>query len=502
MNTYSLLNSVQAGEFNNTNRHIDFVYSAGGMLDLSQCFVQLVTRLKTDSGEVHNMVVVNSNGSVSVKNIDLIRNCWLSGDKVGKLEDITRVNILQTNLMEMTKSTSEKLCMIDSLYQPRDYQNGMLLSPFVEMHKIGSIGAFYRDVYLRIPLSQLFSLGSLTVLDTAKTGALRVHVELDTLSNLQVVEAQLFKNPAISGEGDCEDIQIATNLLTVSQPYLNIEQSPYFVGQRISISYAIPIPDPAPDPPAPPPPAVVGTIINILQDPISGNLTLTLDITLNSGNTTFSSIKISEVLETVAVDFRISNANLGICEVMGASMPGDVLEYTTFTVEQYSNNAKSLDKVFEVEGNAVNAMLMFTDGSSNLISQNSRVSSYRMRIDQTDVYDRDINVNYNDTSVLTHDPLHYDSINRTMLNAGLPLKNLTFLNMARDASATAGGVNALTMNLRFDNKPLAQLIVACPLPLTQMSKKVQFSVDTKLPNDTVQGVILYKQVVKSVKLSK
>jgi hypothetical protein len=489
MNTYSLLNSVQSSPFSNTNRHIDFVYSAGGMLDMIQSFVQLVVRMDTASTEVHNMVVKNSNGSLSVKNIDLIRNCWLSGDKCGMLENITRVNVLQSNLMEMTKSTSEKLCMIDTLYQPRDFSEGMLLSPFVSMIKDGSVASVYRDVSLRIPLSQLYSLGSLTVLDTAKTGSLRVHVELENLSYLQVVEAKLFKDPLSLLQSAMEDIGATpTGDLVTQLPYVSLDQSPFFVGQKLNVSYA-----------GGPTPGSVVFITAISRNPVSSILTLST----TGSFTSITDITVIETLEVLPVALQFANANLGICEVMGASMPGDVLEYTTFTVEQYSNNARTLDKVFEVESNAINAMLMFNDNTSNLISHQDKVESYRMRIDQSDVYDRDIRVNYNDTGVLTHDPLHYDSINRTMLNAALPLKNLTFLNMVRDKSATAGGVNNLTLPDRFDNKDLAQLILACPLPMAPMSKKLQFTVNTKDNNDfIINGVILFKQVLKSVRLSK
>jgi hypothetical protein len=492
MNTYSLLNSVQAGSFTNTNRHIDFVYSGNGVLDLSQCFVQLVMRLDTASTEVHNMVVKNTNGALTIKNVDLIRNAWLMGDKVGKLEDITRVNVLQSNLMEMTKSTTEKMAMIDTLYQTRDFQEGMLLSPFVEMHKEGSVASFYRDVYLRIPLSQLFSLGSLTALDTAKTGALRVHVELENLSYLQVVEALLFKKPIVLNQSQMENITETTNQLITSENfvYRSLDQSPYFVGQRLNVGWA-----------SGPADGTEFTVTALSLNPITKQITITSDTSFTVPTAEpLEEVFVIEVEEVLPVSIQIPNAYLGICEVMGAKMEGDILEYTTWSTEQYSNNSKSLDKVFEVEGNAVNAFLMFNNNDSNLISHNDKVSDYRMRIDNSDVYDRNINVNKNDEGVLTHDPLHYDSINRTMLNAALPLKNLTFLNMVRDITAAAGGENDLTLAERYDDKTSAQLIVACPLPETSMSKKVQFTVNTKDGDNKVEGVILFKQIIKSVKM--
>ena len=42
LNKYSLLNSVQAGAFTNSNRHINFTIPEGAVYDMSQCFIQLV----------------------------------------------------------------------------------------------------------------------------------------------------------------------------------------------------------------------------------------------------------------------------------------------------------------------------------------------------------------------------------------------------------------------------------------------------------------------------
>jgi len=112
---------------------------------------------------------------------------------------------------------------------------------------------------------------------------------------------------------------------------------------------------------------------------------------------------------------------------------------------------------------------------------------------QYDVYDRNIRVNYVNDGVLCHDALHYDAINRAMVNAGLPLKNLTMLNMAR---------NATQLSAKFQVADSFQniLILATPLPLTPMSKTLQFSVSTKEPEDRIENVILFKQVLKTVKL--
>ena len=501
MNRYSLLNSVQAGSFTNTNRHIDFLIPEG-VYDMSQCFVQLICRLVTASTEVHNMVLRNTITSITPKNIDLIRNCWLSGDKVGRLEDISRVNVLQSNMFELTKSTSEKIATIDSLYQVRDYEQGLILSPFVQMYKDGSVASSYRDVYLRIPLSQLFSLGSLTALDVSKTGRLTVHVEIENLSYLEFVEAKLFKDPALAEEGKMNNVLTNTNQITTkaydasTNPngiiYESLEQSPYFVGQKLLLSAL----------------ASVGanltnqvvTVLAIVHNVVQKTITLTLDYTFQTTSPVveWTGINVVEKAVDLPATLSIANANLGVAEVMGAKGASpDVLEYLTFTSEQFSNNSSMLEKVFEVEASAVNAFLLFNNNTSNMISNNKKVNDYRMRIGtqngQYDVYDRNIRVNYENDGVLCHDALHYDAINRAMVNAGLPLKNLTMLNMARNAVALASKFKVVDGDQNI-------LILATPLPLTPMSKTLQFSVSTKAPEDRIENVILFKQVLRTVKL--
>lgn len=495
LNKYSLLNSVQAGSFTNQNKHIDFIVPEGQVIDMSQCFIQLVTRCITLTNQVHNMCLRNTTTTLTPKNVDLIRNCWLSGSKVGRLEDITRVNVLQSNLLEMTKSTSEKMSLVDSIYQVRDFQEGMLLSPWIEMHKEGIVPSSYRDAYLRIPLNQLFSLGN-SIIDTSKTGALTVHVELENLSYLEFAEVKMFHSPALLNEGKFAVVTDPINKIVTLLSYDSVEGSPYFVGQKFTITWAG----------GPVSPPVTPIIIEaITYNAVTKKITLQINYSFTYPTAgQYTGVTLAEVSADAGfATLSVANANLGVAEVAGGKMVGDVLEYMTYSVEQYSNNANSLEKIFEVEGNAVNAFLMFNNNTSNLISTNHKVKDYRMRIDNSDVYDRNINVNYNAavaSNVLCHDPLHYDSINRTFLNASLPLKSLLGVSMLRNNAA-----NSVTLADRFKGgedatKELSQLILCTPLPLTAGMKKLQFSVATKDVLDKVENVILFKQIIRSVKL--
>jgi hypothetical protein len=176
-----------------------------------------------------------------------------------------------------------------------------------------------------------------------------------------------------------------------------------------------------------------------------------------------------------------------------------MLEYLTFTTEEYSNGSKNLNKIFDVESNCVNAMLMFGGTSSNMISNNNYVSSYRMRVDNLDVYDRDIPVNIDNGGVLMPSPLHYDALNRTLLNAGLPLKSLKLAGCK--FTKVLPDENDISVSNRYTDVTNNILICATPTPVTAISKKLQFNVETKDEMGAViENVILYKQVVRQVKL--
>ncbi len=499
LNKFSLLNSRQAGPFFNQNRQIDFEIPEGGVYDLSQCFVQLITRCITDTPQVHNMCLRNSSSiGITPKNVDLVRNCWLHGSKVGKLEDITRVNVLQTNLLELMHSTTEKMTMmINSIYQVRDFQEGMLLSPWVEWHKDGSSPSIYRDNYLRIPLSQLYSLGS-NIIDTSKTGALTVHIELENLDYVGFAPVPLFHSPALKDEGKMQTVTTVTNIITTLPwdaeeetgiKYDSVEASPFFVGQKLNLAWNN---DGTPG-------TAVVIVESITYNVVAKTISLQLDTPFPTSATPYEDVVVTEVEapETFAT-LSVASANLGVCEVTGGKMAGDVLEYMTWSVEQYSNDSNSLEKIFEVESNAVNAFLMFNNNTASLLSTQSRIDEYRMRIDNSDVYDRNIRVNYHDDEllVLCHDPLHYDAINRTMLNSALPLKNLTCLNMRRDTDE-----HSVTLSQRYNDRGNALMMLCTPLPLTTGSKKLQFSVSTKEAIDRIYNVILFKQIMRQVKLA-
>ena len=485
---YSKLNSKQAGFFTTpANRMIDIEIPQGMVCSLGESFIQLVLHLDTTSSVIQNLCLQSTTADFIPMNIDLIRNCSLVGAKVGRMEDIRRVNSLKHNLNTMMKSSEEKLSLVDSLYQTVDYYSNQLFSPFVDYNKEGLISSKYRDVSLRIPLKDLFELGS-QVIDTEKTGALTIHLELESLSYLQFALVKLFNN---ADEGDCENIAIAGDLSTLitKMKYPNLEVSPFFVGQTLSLTGVTnPVQNPV---------ILARTPVTITSITRNADLSLSLglDGPISTNNTVaWTTLKLAEPNVVGTNSLVVSTCELGLAEMVGGSVKENALEYFTWTSEEYSNGQKLMNKVFEVEPEAVNAFLLFDTNTSNLISNNINVSSYRMRVDNNDVYNRDIVVNKESASEKRiHDSLHYDSIARTFQNAGYPLKDMAFLGLKRDVAVGDAGYKS-----RFASDSQQIMLCCAPMPLTPMTKKLQFNVEAK-SGSTVENVILYKQVLKSIK---
>jgi hypothetical protein len=501
-----MFQATQSGPFSNSNKMIDLQIPEGYMIDMTQSFVQLEATIDLGSNSVgttvgdlpfvHNLAVVsNVSDNYIPINAELVRNVWLRSAKKGNLEYVPRCNVLAKNMFEMTKSTNQKVSTVDSLYQIKSYSTQKCMSAFTELHKTGIVPSAYVNPRLNIPISQLLSLGALDVFDTGKLGATTLHLELDNLSAFKVIKQQL--TTAI--DGACNDIGPAsTSTLTLTATYDSLELVPFFVGEKVLINYTNPG-SPAPASPVVPPFNVNtnAAITNIVYNETTGvvSITTSYNFVALTGTLKYSAITIAESVEVDASlygSLQILTAQLGLAIIQDPKVQSpDVIDYTTFTTFEKSVNQQVYSEIVEVEPECVNLLACFQDPAGyNKLSNNVNVRSYRIRVDNLDVFDRDINVNNVSNSNYTHDMGYYELLNRLFLNASLPLKNMSCVALARNENNLVD---------KFNKAELQILLLGCPTPLTAGQKQIQLNINA-VDGQQIKNLVLFKQIVKSLKL--
>ena len=112
----SRINSNQTGEYTTSNNVVSVTIPAGQVVDLSKSYLEITMRVPVVDGQpssgngVYNVqLAYGANFSNPIYNTSLIKNCRLSSQNQGLLEEINEVNVLTTNLKQMQESRSERL---------------------------------------------------------------------------------------------------------------------------------------------------------------------------------------------------------------------------------------------------------------------------------------------------------------------------------------------------------------------------------------------------------
>lgn len=472
-----LIPSVQGGPFNGrANRMIDIDIMADNSVDFSKSFIQFTTEITTVEDGVYNVGLrLAEDSDYQLYNVDLIKNCNLKSDKVGPLEDIRQIGFLSHTLNEYTKSSEQKVSEIASLHQ-MSYWDYNLLSPFAELRKEGSYASRMVQAHLKVPLSQLYSLGNVTEFPADKMGTVRIHIELDDVSasRIQPVFINSISQMEASSTMPLVDLPAGGNTFVCdpSIPFRNLADSPFYVSMPIRLN--------ATELEAP----LDTTITNISFDVTTGLLTFTTADSLEAVALTDVTVACQE---PSGLTFQILTAELGLVNNKGPSTM-NMLDYTTFTVEESTVNSTIWHKVYEVEQNAQNVMVLFKD---YLPYSGQDLTKFRIRVDNEDVIDRDVETHYGDAGVAgsllkLRDGLYYDLLNKTFANAGLQINSFLEKSLSRRDRGLDGKFN--------DNESV--LMLGSPVPLTETMK--QYQLDLETAGTQMKTVILYKQVLKQI----
>lgn len=242
------INSKEGGPFSATSNLINFDIMPNGVYDFTDSYVNLVCSIDgvadadaTTGVGVYNPVVNfgAADGIRSVYNIAMVKNCSMTSELQGALEDIRRVDILRQNLNEYTLTTDQKQSLEYQSLRQLTAGNFVRSSTFRELHNEGAIASRAVQSRLQIPMGQLFELGKLAQFPANKLGRIRVALEMNL--NKFFIAKNPMKNaqagygifPNIAGHASAVDVAS----LESTTSYVDKENSPYHVGMKVRIKF-------------------------------------------------------------------------------------------------------------------------------------------------------------------------------------------------------------------------------------------------------------------------
>ena len=245
-------------------------------------------------------------------------------------------------------------------------------------------------------------------------------------------------------------------------------------------------------------PNAVGSVILVLDEPLLPGASLTL------GGTITSIVVRGAVCTFNPEPLQVDFAELVVTQLSPQNVKPDngaPIQYSTFETEEFTQpQSASLNRMFECPPNCSN-LFIFNSGreageaSGRVASAQERFTSYRLRVDNEDTSDRDIQLkssNAGDALSAKADPLHVQKQIVALRNARKPVKNLS------EQRALTNYLGAYFRN-GYDTESTGNsgsFMIAQVLPLTQNPKQVQLNLTSAAAD--IGRLTLFKEVVKSV----
>tara|TARA_R100000654_G_scaffold19326_4_gene39553 strand:+ start:1035 stop:2531 length:1497 start_codon:yes stop_codon:yes gene_type:complete len=490
--------SVQS-TFSATKNLVDFDIPNHGVYDLTKSYVNVnVSVDNTSANSVSgNDGIFNSYLNVAdnlgagqflhYPNVALVKNAHFHSQTRGSVCDIRRLDTLKSTLYHYTKDRVQQkdnsYIELNSVQEAERWS----LSPFREYQVLStsltdlkSSRRIVRD--MRIPLGDVFDIAkSVDAWSGSTYGQSRVHLEMnfdklrvDTSLGQDNVFWALNDGDAVNnassygamndgGAGATGEVTTIQTTMAYIEPE---QQSPFYVGQDLRISFSIGAGAQAP---------VIRQITNITRGTTgAGALNGQLLLTLNASIVTLNNDQITGVSVT-GINPDTATVNINAMELVLQSSenprPPSKINYTCYTTEiDNANNLTTHTKNYMCEPNATNLFIMFPN---DIVSRKDDLTSYRFVINNEQQTNRAIN---------DKEPLHYDNLIRTFQNAEMPLKSLR--EVASSSERTAPNEFNAEINL-----------VPQPLPLTQNQKIVGVNLVAGTGFNTLH---LYKQVQRTI----
>jgi hypothetical protein len=492
--------SNQSGPFTKSANTVDLELPAYvGYCDMMRTSIVINMKLIVANGDPLGLYNAGFNDGLDAT--CLIKNCSISTNKSGVIEQIPQPNILYSNLSQTQRDFEDDNGMGvfgfgTVVNHPTDDPGDDLLSTFIRKVKDGT-RLSTQETYLKIPLAKLFGCCNMKQFPNNLFGNIKISLEFeDDPKILQCLFKQTVTNEI--GLGDANTAaQSSFFYLPIGTPLQ------YHVGQSITVTTTTDAGGQA------------------------GDIT---DITYNSGNNkhmitanfgtppTFAGTN-TDVLKPNAsgtndVDLRYSIRDVEL-EVyqwnltsqqensLNSKMKkGVAMDFTTYSLERINMPAITTNstyvKQFDIEPSTINCFMMFMkyydaqedvnagSNTQHLFSTPDGLNSYRWRLNMIDTTSRD---------VVPHQSLYNDRLMTTLNNGRMRIKNLRLTNGARlDTDESIKSAK---------NKPgISTFIIPTPIPKREVSQVIQIRINQERAAVGAAPKILYlwKQVEKSISL--
>lgn len=513
---YVKFTATQGGPFDSTQNIIDFHVPAD-VYNLRDSFIQIYTEAEgTDTDDLGvqgiypiNLVMANdaaASGQAHFLNAVMVKNCSISSAVRGQLENIRRVDQLRQALNTVAKSEREnKSVAYMSANSMVDAYGNKKLGMFQILNKEGNEISKNVQTPIMIRLGDLMDFCNATVYDGNKLGALHIRLEMNLDGIIKgecSYDANYFAGASTS---ECfatitatSDNQVVDSITTLNEAssvapgtarqdgqqfrgIRSIDESPWFVGQRITLTSS--------DGDLNETEKVV-QITEITFNDAAGTVTLNFTPPLGTLPTTgdkcdniiIDNSSDNGAVQPAAVNVRYQNAEVVMRRY--TSLPpsdGGMLVYSTFSTEEDvgPTGVEEFQRQYVVEPDADAVLVLMPKPANDLVSQNADFNSYRLRLNQVDMTDRDVEINT---------PLYYDKTSSLLDSMGMSLGALAF----NQGAATKDNLN---YNAAF---PAATEVQFFGAPMPQMNSNKLLQVNINAPGGDVPRVTLFKHLPRKI----
>ena len=494
------IQSNQGSGFDSVKRLCDFDIPQG-VYDLSESYVNLMCSVATaDAGTIGGQGVYEIKTTFDSKEnvypaVSFIKNAHLSSAKDGQITNVRKVDTLQSTLHQYTKSFeeiySEQYSTVTNMMSKKFTRN----SPFRELTKEGTDMSRNVEHAIKIPLKDIFPYCDYPEYDGNRHGETRLGLELQ-VGLLTVASSTDDNHMSYQGRNTFEfvtpnPLPTDKTTLTTSYVFRSLEESPFFVGQKLDFTAV----DGGGTPNVTFSRMVTG-IEYLSGGTDQGKIRLTFNAVIFDGNeagnpaltgkTYAITCAIHDIDGAATVVPTFSSANL-VLSVVGQPQGLDASprEYKSYSSEEYNANGSNPTHQHQVnvEPNCRSVYVMYPNTVMSENNALTNASSYRLRHNDRDLTNRNVNF---------FTPVHKERILMGMGESDYDVKNLQGLvasskedKKQRDA---LGGVGVDLIDMKMIAAPVSSIPEYSLLQINHEG----------IGGAGLQRVIVYKECIKSV----